>query len=138
MYDIIIKGGRLFSKSDGLNVIGDLAVHNGKIAAIGGTIEGGPNTVIIDAKNCYVSPGFIDLHIHGYAYNTDYGTFPDKVGVSTGVTTVVDQGSSGALTFPGFKHYMVDSSMTRVLSFINIGAVGTIKGSMLPPLHGPQ
>ncbi|AJY73494.1 amidohydrolase/deacetylase family metallohydrolase [Paenibacillus beijingensis] len=138
MYDMIIKGGRLLSKSDGLDVIGDIAVKNGKIAAIGGTLESGPDTVVIDAKDCYVSPGFIDLHIHGYAYNTDYGTFPDKVGVLTGVTTVVDQGSCGALTFPGFKHYMIETSKSRVLSFINIGAVGTIKGSMLPPLHGPQ
>lgn len=137
MYDLIIKGGRLFSPGDGLDETGDVAVDNGKIVAIGRRIDSDA-TEIVDARGCYVSPGFIDMHVHGYAYNTDYGTFPDQVGVEVGVTTVVDQGSCGALTFPGFKHFMVNTSVTRVLSFINIGAVGTIKGSMLPPLHCPQ
>jgi dihydroorotase len=138
MYDVIISGGRLLSPADLLDEIGDLAIKDGKIAAIGGKIEGDSKTVQIDAKGSYVSPGFIDMHIHGYAYNTDFGTFPDKVGVNAGVTTVVDQGSSGAFTFPGFKKFMIEQSKSRVLSFINISAVGTIKGSMLPPLHGPQ
>jgi dihydroorotase len=138
MYDVIISGGRLLSPADRLDEIGDLAIKGGNIAAIGGKIEGDSNTIRIDAKDCYVSPGFIDMHVHGYAYNTDFGTYPDKVGVNAGVTTVVDQGSSGAFTFPGFKKFMIEQSKSRVLSFINIGAVGTIKGSMLPPLHGPQ
>lgn len=138
MFDLIIAGGRLFSPADNINEIGDIGIKDGKIAAIGEELEAGPETVILDGTNCYVSPGFIDMHIHGYAYNTDYGTFPDNVGVKVGVTTAVDQGSAGCLTFPGFKHFMIEPSKTRVFSFINIGASGTLKGSMLPPLHSPQ
>lgn len=138
MYDVILKGGFLYSPEDSLNEIGDIAISNGKIAKIGGEIEAIGDVKVINVKGLHVSPGFIDLHIHGYAYNTDYGTFPDYVGIKGGVTTVVDQGSCGALTFPGFKHFMVETSKSRVLCFINIGAAGTLKGSMLPPLHAPE
>lgn len=138
MYDLVIEGGRLFSPADGLDAVGDIGITQGRLQVVGGSLAQSPAEVRVNARGRFVSPGFIDFHVHGYAYNTDYGTYPDDVGVRSGTTTVVDQGSAGALTFPGFREFMIQSSVTRVLAFINIGAVGTIKGSMLPPLHSPE
>ena len=139
MYDLIIQGGRVVSPADGLDTCTDIGIKDGRIAAIGSlagkAYDAPPN--VVDARGKVVTAGFIDFHVHGFAYFTDYGTYPDDVGVKSGVTTVVDQGSAGYLTFPAFKKFMVDESRTQVFSFLNIGAVGTIKGSMLPALHSP-
>lgn len=40
--------------------------------------------------------------------------------------TVVDAGSSGADTFPGFRRYVIDQAPTRILAFLNISAMGII------------
>ena len=45
---------------------------------------------------CYVSAGWIDSHVHCYRNPRIYHDEPDSVGIATGVTTVVDAGSTGA------------------------------------------
>lgn len=44
---------------------GCMLIRNGKIAAISQTDIDAPNATILDVKGNYVSPGFIDLHVHG-------------------------------------------------------------------------
>jgi N-acetylglucosamine-6-phosphate deacetylase len=44
---------------------GVLVVENGKIASVGTQNIDVPNAVEIDAKGRYISPGFIDIHVHG-------------------------------------------------------------------------
>ena len=61
-YDILIRGGTLVDGSGQPGLAGDLAVRNGKIAALG-SIDGTAER-IIDATGLVVSPGFIDPHTH--------------------------------------------------------------------------
>ena len=64
MTNIYIKNGRVVLKDrivDGATV----AINDGKIAAIGKKTVPRKNPFVVDAKNCFVSPGFIDCHIHG-------------------------------------------------------------------------
>lgn len=138
MVDLVIRGARVLSPANGLDVVTDVSVTGTQIDDVGPFEPGKTAREEIDGRGYLLSPGFIDFHVHGFAYFTDYGTYPDDVGVRSGVTTVVDQGSAGYLTFPAFHEFMVKHSATRVLSYLNIGAVGTIKGSMLPALHGPD
>jgi len=56
MSSIIIKGGSLFGEK-----VEDLAVSNGKIVEPSSV---GSDTVVIDAANCIVLPGLVDLHTH--------------------------------------------------------------------------
>ncbi len=42
----------------------------------------------------------------------------------TGVTTVVDAGSSGAMTFAGLRHFVAERSDTRVLCLLHIAVHG--------------
>ena len=55
--------------------------------------------------------------------------------MAKGVTTVLDAGSAGAHTFPGFRKYVIDVAQTRVRALLNISVVGQ---STLSPdnLHG--
>src|SRR5580704_6711870 len=62
-YDLIITGGRVIDPSAKLDAIRDVAIANGRIAAIGSNIPaGGAET--IDAHGKLVVPGLIDIHTH--------------------------------------------------------------------------
>jgi len=64
--DLVIKGGKLVNVITKEIYDTDIAVADGKIAAVGYIQEGaiGPDTKIVDAKGKYMTPGFIDAHIH--------------------------------------------------------------------------
>ncbi len=78
----------------------------------------------VDATGCIVCPGLIDLHTHVYEYATTLGVNPDRDCLSRGVTTVVDAGSSGAMTFEGLRKYICKKSQTRVLAFLHVACHG--------------
>ncbi len=61
--------------------------------------------------------------------NGPSGVIPDGFTFRSGVTTVVDAGSSGWRTFPEFKKNIIDKSQTRVLAFLNIVGEGMRGGS---------
>ena len=59
----LIKGGRLIDPASGKNAALDIRVIDGKIAAIGANLDANGASVI-DAKDCIVTPGLIDVHLH--------------------------------------------------------------------------
>ncbi len=62
---ILIKNGHIISPSDGLDLMGDILIEDGLIAAVGPVTEAdGFEGKLIDARDCYVSPGFVDVHTH--------------------------------------------------------------------------
>ena len=127
----MIKNGHVIDPKNHINAKKDVAVANGKIANVADNIPASQSKKIIDANGFYVMPGLIDMHTHVFV-----GTKPDKFadGVNSvspddftfksGVTTVVDAGTSGWRNFPKFKEQVIDQSQTRVLAFLNIAANG--------------
>ena len=89
-YDLIIKGGRVIDPSLRLDGIRDVAVAQGRIAAVEANIAG-PAAETIDARGKLVVPGLIDIHTH--AARTREG--PGLV-LLDGVTGWIDAGSQGA------------------------------------------
>jgi dihydroorotase len=89
-YDLIIKGGRVIDPSMGLDVVGDVAIAGGKIAAVGANITADA-TETIDARGKIVTPGLIDLHTH--AGRSKEGP---PMCLQDGVTGWVDAGTGGA------------------------------------------
>ena len=63
MHDILIRGGILFDGTGNPGVAGDLAIADGRIAAIGRHLRLGARK-IIDAEGLAVAPGFIDIKTH--------------------------------------------------------------------------
>jgi N-acyl-D-amino-acid deacylase len=84
-YDLLIKGGRIVDGSGQPAYLGDVAVQDGRIAAIGRIHEAAHRT--LDADGLVVAPGFIDPHTH-----LDAQLLWDPLGTSScwhGVTSVV-------------------------------------------------
>ena len=94
-FDTIIKNGLVYSGNGDLPVLADIAIKDGKIAAIGDV--GKSADIIVNAENFAISPGFIDIHSH-----TDTNLFVCPDGDSRiyqGITTDVG-GNCGGSPFP--------------------------------------
>ncbi|MSO99507.1 MAG: D-aminoacylase [Acetobacteraceae bacterium] len=61
-YDVVIRGGTVMDGNGGTPFVADVAVKDGKIAAVGEISGSGAEEV--DAKGMSVTPGFIDIHTH--------------------------------------------------------------------------
>lgn len=61
--DILIRGGLVIDGSGRPGEVGDVAVRDGRIAAVGRSLAEG-STKVIDAEGLAVAPGFIDIKTH--------------------------------------------------------------------------
>lgn len=72
---LLIKNGRLLDPANGLDLVADLLVEGGKIAAIGTNLSAPAGAQVIDGTGKVVAPGFIDIHVHlrtpGQEYKED-------------------------------------------------------------------
>lgn len=84
--DLIFRGADVFDGSGAEPVTADVAVENGRIAAVG-DLGGSSAVVEIDAAGKALAPGFIDVHTHDDRYLLSAPDVPAKA--SQGVTTVV-------------------------------------------------
>ncbi len=126
-FDLLLKGGHLIDGKNGLSAVRDLGIKDGKVAAVAASIQSSRALKTVDVSGLYVTPGLVDIHVHVYAgtgergsYAGDNSVYPDGFTYRTGVTTVVDAGSSGWRNFEDFKDHIIDRSRTRVLAFLNI------------------
>ncbi len=115
LYDIVINHGRVIDRS--LDERLDIAIKDGKIAAISQRLPPYQAQQTLNAKNYLVCPGLIDLHVHVFEWVTNFGLPADEVGINAGVTTVVDQGSTSPLTFSKFKQEVAGRATTDVRCF---------------------
>ena len=123
-YDLVIRGGRVIDPSQKLSAERDIGIVGQKIAAILPQIPVTEARETLDARGKIVTPGLIDLHAHVYDGVAPLCIPADANSIAKGVTTVVDAGSSGAHTFPGFKKYVINVVDTRVYALLNISVVG--------------
>jgi dihydroorotase len=89
-YDLIVKGGRVIDPSRKLDAVRDVAIANGRIAAIEANIKADA-AEMLDATGKLVMPGLIDIHTH--ATRTKDGA---SLCLADGVTGLIDAGSQGA------------------------------------------
>ena len=85
MYDLLLKGGRIYDGSGMPSSYADVGINGGKIVEIGRLHGGAKRTLNVDGLA--VAPGFIDPHTH-----LDAQLFWDPLGTSScfhGVTSVV-------------------------------------------------
>jgi dihydroorotase len=125
-FDLLIKGGTLLDPATGLHAERDVAFSGQKVAAVAETLDESGARVILDAGGLLVTPGLVDLHVHVFPGVSHLGIEPDPTCLARGATTVVDAGSAGADTFPGFRKYVIDVSETRILAQLNISSQGML------------
>ena len=123
---ILLKNGWVIDPEENTIIKKDVCIIDGKFASLD-EIDS-ENKMEINVEGHYVSPGFIDMHVHVFEAKTDMGINADRVGIEQGVTTIVDAGSSGIDEFPAFKQTIIEQNQTEVLSFINISRRGLCNG----------
>lgn len=131
-HDMLLKGGHLIDPKNEINGPMDIAIKDGKIAAVAENIHADQAVRVLDISGLYVTPGLIDMHVHVFMGN-DPGSYiadgatsvmPDGFTFRSGVTTVVDAGSAGWRNFRQFKEQTIDKADTRVLALLNIVGTG--------------
>jgi len=127
-YSLLIKGGHVLDARNGVDAVRDVAIADGKIAAVAPDIPAADAAVVVDARGLFVTPGLIDIHAHlfyGTEAHTDYSNGPravppDSHSFRSGQTTMVDAGGAGWRNFLQFKEQTIDRSRTRVLAYLHI------------------
>jgi N-acyl-D-amino-acid deacylase len=106
VYDILFINGRILDGTGNPGFYADVAVKNGKIAAVGRLQGKETSKRIIDLSGKTLAPGFIDLHTHAYDgvwdetswVGEDAKRFFAPNFVSQGVTTLVSNMCGGGPT----------------------------------------
>jgi N-acyl-D-amino-acid deacylase len=104
-YDLLLTNGWVIDGSGGPPFRADVAVLDSAIAEVG-RLEGAQAAKVLDVRDRYVAPGFIDAHVHG-----DLMLLADPVhlpALRQGVTTYIigQDGSAFAPASPGTLDYM--------------------------------
>ncbi|MFL2522999.1 MAG: amidohydrolase family protein [Candidatus Azotimanducaceae bacterium] len=63
-WDLIIRNAKVFDGHGGAGRVGDVAIKNGKIAALGGRLPTGESEAVHDADGQWLTPGLLDIHTH--------------------------------------------------------------------------
>ena len=120
-YDLVLSGGHVIDPRNDVDAALDVAVAEGRIAAVGPNLAAAARSV--DVSGLYVTPGLLDIHLHAFG-GFNAWLFPDPSCLSCGVTTAVDTGSCGHEDFERFRETIIEPSTTRVLAFLNIVGAG--------------
>jgi dihydroorotase len=134
-FDLLLKGGHVVDAKNQISAVRDVAIKDGKIAAVAANIPPARAAKTVDASGLYVTPGLVDIHVHVYPGEKkndyaggDWSVYPDGFTLRSCVTTVADAGSSGWRNFEDFKSRIIDQSITRVTAFLNIVGAGMGSG----------
>lgn len=138
---ILIKGGQVINPATGMDEVADVLVENGKVAKIEKNMKVKAEREI-DAKGCYVMPGFIDMHVH----LRDPG-FEQKETIETGCRAAARGGYTTILAMPNTKP-VVDNpdvvnyvhNKAKTVGIINVMQVGAVtmgqQGKKLADIEG--
>jgi dihydroorotase len=125
-FDLLLTGGTVLNPASALRQELDVAVKDGRIAALEAKLPRAQAKRVIEVPGCFVTPGLIDFHVHSFWGVNPYGCELDALCMSTGVTTAIDAGSSGPINFKGFKKLVYEPSKTRMIAFIALAQHGVL------------
>jgi len=132
MYDLIIKNARIIDGTGAPWTLGDVAVQDGKIAAVGSV--SGAAKAVVDAGQRYLTPGFIDIHSHSDGEILRCPTAESRI--LQGVTTDVggNCGSSVAPSekYPAMADYLAQVEQARPsINSATLVGHGTIRNAVM-------
>jgi dihydroorotase len=139
VYDLLLKSGHVVDPKNRISRVMDVAVAGGRIARVAPDIPASQARKTLDLRGLYVTPGLIDLHAHVYNRpgspppKRNQSVQPDAVSFRSGITTLVDPGTSGWRDFANFREITIERSQTRVLAWLNIVAAGMGHGNEHDP-----
>src|SRR5919204_2899885 len=107
---LFIEGGRVIDPATGLDAPRTVVVRDGRIAEVGERIERPRDARAIDARGKWVTPGFIDLHVHLREPGHEY-----KETVETGARAAVAGGFTAICAMPNTVPVNDTASVTELV-----------------------
>jgi dihydroorotase len=132
----LIRNGQVYDGTGAEAQRVDVRIANGVIQEIGPDLPSQGET-IVDATGLLVCPGLIDLHVHVFSGVGLYSIDPVEAGLRTGVTSMLDTGTAGSLTYPNMARFILPAAEEDVFTLLNISMIGAIQGHPdFPPFMG--
>ena len=119
---LILKNGHVLDPLNQVDKTADVAVENGRILSIGEGLPAKDTDNVIDASGCYVVPGLIDHHAH-VAPLAKIGLPSEALCFSSGVTTVVDAGSTGCANYI-YHMGILERLRLNIRAYLNVCTTG--------------
>jgi len=129
-FDLLIRGGEVVDPSQNLRGVRDVAVKDGRIAALAESLPDADTKRTVDARGLIVTPGLIDLHVHVYPGYGPFGIEPDPLCPAGGVTTLLDAGSAGSYAFDAFARNVISRAETEILALVNLSCIGLVAANL--------
>jgi dihydroorotase len=124
--DLLLKGGHVIDPANQIDRRADVRLSTGRVAAVAPDLPAASGETVLDVAGYYVVPGIIDMHAHVFSTHrrSRLSLDPHVNTFSSGVTTVVDAGTSGWRDFADFRAEVIDRARIRVLAYVNIVGSG--------------
>ena len=119
---LILKNGHVLDPLNQVDKTADVAVENGRILSVGEGLPAKDTDNVIDASGCYVVPGLIDHHAH-VAPLAKIGLPSEALCFSSGVTTVVDAGSTGCANYI-YHMGILERLRLNIRAYLNVCTTG--------------
>ncbi|MFD0589450.1 dihydroorotase family protein [Paenibacillus sp. GCM10027627] len=128
-FDLVVNNAHIVYRDR--VIVGKVAVHNGKIAAILSEDEYAEADQTIDAAGRYVLPGLIDSHVHfrtpGYEHKENWHS-ASKAAAAGGITTVLDMPNTNPYT-DSVDRLRQKSALVSGQSYVDYGFhIGVVPG----------
>ncbi len=119
-YEVVLKSGRAFIQGEFKTC--DIGIACGVIAAIDPScLLKAQGARLIDCSGMYISPGWVDLHAHLLPpSHKKIGSPLSRVGARTGVTALLDAGTTGANNYQMFEQHVAAGALEDVFALMNI------------------
>ena len=138
---ILIQNGQVINPATGMNEVADVLVENGVVSKIEKGIKEKADRKI-NAKGCFVMPGFIDMHVH----LRDPG-FEEKETIETGCRAAAHGGYTTILAMPNTKPVVANPDVVnyvhnkaKTVGLVNVLQVGAVtknqEGKELADIEG--
>lgn len=134
-FDVVIKGGAIFDGAGGEERLGDVAIMQGRVVAMGPEVRG-PRNDEVDARGLAVAPGFIDIHSHGDG-SLGSDARAESV-IRQGVTTiVVGQDGSGSATEDVLRWRRTMDANRPAVNVATMLGLGTVRRMVVGEVDRP-
>src|SRR5512140_1114305 len=107
---LFIEGGRVIDPANGVDGVRTVVVRDGAVAEVSERVERPRDARVIDARGKWVTPGFVDLHVHLREPGQEY-----KETVATGARAAVAGGFTTICCMPNTKPVNDNTSVTELI-----------------------
>ncbi len=107
---LFIEGGRVIDPASGIDGVRTVVIQDGQIAEVAERAERPRDARAIDARGKWVTPGFIDLHVHLREPGQEY-----KETVATGARAAVAGGFTAVASMPNSAPPNDNASVTELI-----------------------